>query len=463
MDSNRNRFYIIDLFAGCGGLSEGFSQAGFQVIAQVEMDKWACETLRTRQLYYRLREAGETRTYYRLLRERINRDDVVETFPELKQSIEHSVIQAEFTKGNLDDVLNSIEASRVHHAAPKFHVAIGGPPCQPYSLVGRSRDPGRMESDNRHFLYEYYLRILERLQPDFFVFENVPGLITAETKGEQIFLKMLQDFKSISPPYSIAPSFDEYSKNPHQYLLDSNAYGVPQKRRRIIFIGYRESLVSLNPCVKNVFKRILKPKVLQYGGHAVQDAIGDLPSLIPGEGEDGWFGAYPIDHLTEYQRRMRRGSPGILNHRARTHMQSDRDRYKFFIEHHLNGEGAADLIDLLAERPDLKPAHTNLDKFLDRFKVQWWDKPASTIMAHISKDGHYYIHPDIAQCRSFSVREAARCQSFPDNFRFEGPRTEQFRQVGNAVPPMMARAIANSILPELKRIYGTQPFNKEHL
>lgn len=444
---------MIDLFAGCGGLSEGFVQAGFRVIAQIEMDKWACETLKTRHLYYQLREDKRSRVYNQFLQEQTSRGDILNKFPEIKRTIDHIVIQSEFGKEKLDEILNKIAATRKFHDTPEFNVVIGGPPCQPYSLAGRSRDPDRMELDGRHFLYEHYLKILESLQPDFFVYENVPGLLTAEAKGEQLFSKMLEDFRNIYPSYEIAPSFDEYSRNPRQYLLDSNAYGIPQKRKRVVFIGYKESLLIQNPDIKNVFKKILKPRVSPYRGYVVSDAIGDLPTLRPGDGSDGWYGEYPQKELTPYQHKMRDGSPGILNHKARTHMKSDLERYRFFIEHHLNGGKAATLTDLLIKRPELTPAHNNLDKFLDRFKVQWWNKPASTITAHICKDGHYYIHPDTDQCRSFTVREAARCQSFPDNFKFEGPRTEQFKQVGNAVPPLLAFIIARTILRELRKIY----------
>ena len=462
MGQNKNSymggFYAIDLFAGGGGLSEGFKQAGFDIIAQVEMDSWACETLRTRQMYHGLKARGKGYLYRRYLRHEVRREDILDQFSDFSESISHRVIQATLGEDGTEPVLQKIEASRRYHGAPQFHVLLGGPPCQPYSLAGRSRDPFRMENDERHYLYRHYLEILESLQPDFFLYENVPGLFTARAEGKEIFARILNDFSSLTPRYEITPPLEQVLEEPCSYILNSADFHIPQTRKRLILIGYRKSLERKNPAIKNIFKGLQKLALKNRGGGrlTVKDAIGDLPALKPGEGNDGWSGSYSSNtSLKPYQIRMRKGSPGILNHAARTHMQTDLERYRFFIEHHRNGNGAARLNDLMEERPDLVPNHRHLDKFLDRFKVQWWDYPSSTITAHICKDGHYYIHPDINQCRSFTVREAARCQSFPDNYKFEGPRTEQFRQVGNAVPPILARTIARAILRELRKIYET--------
>lgn len=451
------KFFTIDVFAGCGGLSEGFRQAGFETIASVDMDYWACETLRTRHLYYELIKKGKRDLYNDYLMGEITKEYIYKKYPEINKSVNHKVIQATFGKNKTATIFNKIEASKLFHEAQNVHVLLGGPPCQPYSLVGRARDPFRMERDKRHFLYKYYLKILEHFQPDIFVYENVPGLFSAKAKGNAIFTKLLNDFSTLNPPYEVTPPLQLVREEPNNYVLHSADFLIPQSRKRLILIGYRKDLEGKNNNIKNVFSKIQKKALTgrEKGCLTIDDAIGDLPELQPGEGNDSWWGAYPKDdRLKNYQIIMRKDSPGILNYKARSHMPSDLDRYRFFIEHHLNGNGPATLVDLIGERPDLKPDHENLDKFIDRFKVQWWNKPSSTIMAHISKDGHYYIHPDINQCRSFTVREAARCQSFPDNFKFEGPRTEQFKQVGNAVPPLLANVIAKAIHKELEKIYS---------
>jgi len=459
MSKIKEKFFAIDLFAGCGGLSEGFYQAGFDIITQIEMDKWASESLRTRQLYYELKKIGRSDLYKKYLKDEITKKDIFIKYQSINDLISNRVFQVKIESSNLKNVIKNINDSKKYHNTSKIHLLLGGPPCQPYSLIGRSRDPHRMENDKRHYLYQYYLKILEIIQPDFFIYENVPGLFTAKARGNDIFKKLLSDFTKLNPPYEITPPLEKFYRQPRSYILNSVDFYIPQKRKRIVLIGYKKSLEDKNTNIKNIFAKLQEMAIINRaeGYYTVDDAIGDLPRLVPGKGEDNWWGTYENEDgqdLKSYQIKMRNGSLGVINHRARKHMNSDRARYKFFIEHHINGNKSATLKDLIRERPDLIPEHKHLDKFLDRFKVQWWNHPSSTITAHIGKDGHYYIHPDISQCRSFTVREAARCQSFPDNFKFEGPRTEQFKQVGNAVPPKLAKVIGKIICEELIKIYS---------
>jgi DNA (cytosine-5)-methyltransferase 1 len=449
------KFSAVDLFAGCGGLSEGFHHGGFDIVAQLEMDSWACETLRTRHLYHGLKARKEGALYNQYIKGKISRDDVFKIYPDLEIDIDHRVIMGKFGADSFDHLVLRIEQNMEYHGATGINVLLGGPPCQPYSVIGRSRDPDRMQNDKRHYLYRHYLDLIEHFCPDVFVYENVPGLFTAKANGEDVFQKILKDFYSLNPPYEITPPLMEISMNPHGYILNCADFRIPQARKRLILIGYRQELKMYNPRIKRIFRNLQhKGEVNRKRGRmTVRDAIGDLPLLKPGEGCDGFLGRYQSRTKVPYQKMMRRGSVGVLNHKARPHMGSDLARYRFFIELSMEGNGNGNLLDLMRLRPDLTPKHTHIDKFFDRFKVQRWEYPSSTITAHLSQDGHYFIHPDIGQCRSLTVREAARIQSFPDNFKFEGPRTQQFRQVGNAVPPLLAAIIAKTVRIELSRLY----------
>jgi len=457
----KRNFFTVDLFAGCGGISEGFHQAGFGTIAQVEMHPPACETLRTRQMFFELQKKGKISIYNDYVRGATSRDQIFAEFPDILEAVNHRVIEETLSDKTIPSVIQKIEKSIEFHQPPHgVNVFLGGPPCQPYSIINRAwvrEGQKNHKKEERNYLYTHYLELLRHFQPDVFIYENVPGLFSATDGGQKIFHKLLDDFSTLSPSYEIIPPLEMVSEKPHDYILNSVNFGVPQIRKRLILIGFKEGLEEKNPGIPRMYERLrrkIKPANMQI---TVKDAVSDLPELKPAHGDNGFYSDYPEkEPCNTYQKKMRKKSPGVLNHFARAHMQSDLDRYKFFIEHIEKTGKSARLKDLLSERPDLTPQHkeANNDKFVDRFNVQWWEKPASTITAHLSKDGHYFIHPALDQCRSFTVREAARCQSFPDNFFFEGPRTEQFRQVGNAVPPLLARAIGKSVMQELEKIYN---------
>jgi DNA (cytosine-5)-methyltransferase 1 len=448
------KLFAVDLFAGCGGLSEGFIQAGFEVIAQIEMNGTACETLKTRHLFHELKKKGFLELYNKYVKNEITREEIFSEIENLQKTIEHRVIQAVLEKNSIEAIIDKIEVSREFHHAQKIHVFLGGPPCQPYSIINRARIQKNGDALGRNYLYEHYLALMHHFKPDVFIYENVPGLFSVRDEGQKIFETLLDDFKHLHPAYEIIPPLHLVSEDPHSYILNSVNFGIPQNRKRLILVGYRKELEQKNEKIKEIFERLRQTKLNSDKYLTIEDAISDLPQVKPGEGNDRFLGPYPErSESGYYQKKMRFLSPGVLNHRARTHMPSDLDRYKFFIKYWMENKKSATLRDLISQWRAFSPDHRNLDEFVDRFKVQWWTKPASTITAHISKDGHYFIHPDIGQCRSFTVREAARCQSFPDNFFFEGPRTEQFRQVGNAVPPLLAKAVGKEVKNELERIY----------
>ena len=397
----KKKYTFIDLFAGCGGLSEGFYRQGFKALSHVEMDHWACETLRTRMKFYGYKDYN-------------------------REVIEHDITS--------DDILERIDNAVNGRTVD---IIIGGPPCQAYSTAGRVRDGKKMASDPRNYLFESYVKILEYYSPKFFVFENVTGLLSAQVKNAPIFPKVL---KALGNKYNVIG-------NPEVLVHNTADYGVPQLRKRVIIIGVRKDIdKSAEELYKSIIKTHWNPETLSNEKKGkkrfvdVRQAIGDLPSVEPGQDASTEDFDYPCNN--EFLKRI--GKPGIhplMDHIARKHNDLDRERFQVMIHNHWSfGQ-------LRREIPQYEHEHARV--FDNSYVVQWWDLPSKTILAHIHKDGFQFIHPDEEQRRTFTVREAARIQSFPDDFEFKGSRGEKYKQIGNAVPPLFAEALAKSIKKNL--------------
>lgn len=407
---------FIDLFAGAGGLSEGFIRAGFTPIAHVEMDKAACFTLRTRSAYHYLKSIGKKAIYEAYLKGEVTREQLYKSIPAEELS---SVINEKIDDSSIKGICRTIDRL---NSGMEVDAIVGGPPCQAYSLVGRARDKNGMRGDERNFLYRYYARFLARYQPKVFVFENVLGLLTAE--GGLYFENMKADF-------------DKTGYHVEARLVNARDYGVLQNRRRIIIVGKRKDLGAA-PVPE------FKKKNWTYD---VQSILSDLPTLQSGEGtlKAGRYKSQTTDYLKRSA--IRNGLDVVTLHCSRPNTKQDREIYRRAVDRWDKSKERLSYSDL----PASLRTHNNVTGFLDRFKVVAANEPAShTVVAHISKDGHHYIHPDVRQNRSLSVREAARLQSFPDDYYFEGiketnPRTAAFKQIGNAVPPLLAECVANTL------------------
>lgn len=401
----KQKYTFIDLFAGCGGLSEGFYRQGFKALAHVEIDHWACETLRTRMKYYGYK----------------NYD---------KEVIEYDITSKDILQ-RIDSAVNGRTVD----------IIIGGPPCQAYSTAGRVRDGKKMASDPRNYLFESYVKILEFYSPKFFVFENVTGLLSAKVNNAFIFPKVL---KALGKNYNVV-------SNPEILVHNTADFGVPQLRKRVIIMGVRKDLnVDVIKLYNDVVKTHWSPETPEQERIGrkhfvdVRAAIGDLPPVEPGYDASTQEYNYPCDN--EFLKKIGKiGVHPLMDHVARNHNDLDRERFQVMIHNHWSfGQ-------LRREMPQYEHEHARV--FDNSYVVQWWDLPSKTILAHIHKDGFQFIHPDEMQRRTFTVREAARIQSFPDDFEFMGSRGEKYKQIGNAVPPIFAEALAKSIkknLGELK-------------
>ncbi|MEC0134349.1 MULTISPECIES: DNA cytosine methyltransferase [Paenibacillus] len=408
---------FIDLFAGAGGLSEGFIRQGFNPIAHVEMNSYASETIKTRTAYHYLIKNNHLEVYHDYLRGNITKEELYQQIP---SSLLESILNKEINDETITGIFNQIDdlLLKTTGQTGKIDVIIGGPPCQAYSLVGRARDPQNKENDPRNYLYKQYVKFLVKYQPDIFVFENVPGILSA---GGGSYYRDIQDLMR------------ENGYEIQHKTLDASHYGVLQKRKRVILIGWNKELGYEYPDLKKIEKIGI-----------VEDVLSDLPPIAPGEQSNNYF-KEPTSYLKWSN--IRNEQDLLTHHLTRKHNERDLNIYKIAIKLWNEEKKRLKYTDL----PEHLRTHKNLKAFLDRFKVVAKDLPYShTVVAHISKDGHHYIHPDINQSRSLSVREAARLQSFPDNYYFEGPRTAIFTQIGNAVPPLMAESIAKQVKKMLR-------------
>ncbi|UMY66449.1 MULTISPECIES: DNA cytosine methyltransferase [unclassified Flavobacterium] len=413
-------FNYIDLFAGAGGLSEGFKAQGFNPVAHVEIDTAACFTLKTRAAYHHLKENNSFSTYCEYLRGEISRQTLYGFLP---NEVSTSIINKGIGPENNLDIFKQIDNQISNLKRKEIDLIVGGPPCQAYSLVGRARSEDNMKGDSRNFLYVQYAAFLERYQPKMFVFENVIGLLSA---GKGIYLENMRKL---------------FSKKGYEieiFRVNAENFGVLQKRRRLIIVGWKKDLVPLLPNLESLTSNMFA---------FVNDVFNDLSRLKAGEGSERFinYSSRPSTYLTEA--RIRNGLDFVTQHIARPHSDQDKEIYKYAVDKWETKMERLNYNDL----PEKLKTHVNRTSFTDRFKVVAHNLRSShTVVAHIAKDGHYYIHNDFEQNRSISVREAARLQSFPDDYFFEGVkegmnRTAAFKQIGNAVPPLMARKIAAAI------------------
>lgn len=492
---------VIDLFAGPGGLGEGFSslvdQEGnpvFQIVLSIERDRIAHQTLRMRSYFRKLfHEFGKVPYEYHQYIDNPsdkNFERLVALSPDLWEAANEEAMCAELVEG--DSSLVELGHKRLEDAGVKEGspwVLIGGPPCQAYSLAGRSRranDKKGLENDVKQTLYKCYLAFIKELKPAVFVMENVKGILSASHKGKGVFERICSDMENAG--YQIHSLVKKDSSDPRDFVVRAEEYGIPQKRHRVILLGIRKESQKevgvLTPSVPITVREALEGipvlrsgfsksntgltddcwqeyvqaaarNILNYEeGRELENIIGSfneeaLPSSMTSNVADNNMKRY----ASWYRGRMAPYTT-LPNHTARPHLAADLDRYLFCAAYAEKNRKPAHITDF---PKDLYPNHKNVQnlekdevmKFSDRFRVQIWDEPSTTITSHIAKDGHYYIHPDPRQCRSLTAREAARLQTFPDDYFFEGERTAQYTQVGNAVPPLLAQQIAKVVATHL--------------
>lgn len=406
----------IDLFAGCGGLSDGFEQTRqYKTIACVEWEKEPCNTLIKRL---------EDRWSYSNANEIVLRFDIQRT---------NELINGWYSDPNFG-TSSGLSHLVKKYAQNKVDLIIGGPPCQAYSLAGRIRDKNGMHDDYRNYLFESYLKVVSFYKPHVFIFENVPGMLSAKPGGISIVDRITKAFSKAG--YLISSDLKSDA------LFDCSNYGVPQVRKRLIILGINKKTIKAdaNQALYDFYKNIV-PKY-STKPITVSEAIGDLPKIFPVNKQAISKGGVKSHYI-----KSRKNLP---NHEPRSHSVRDINTFRLLCEDIESGKYLYTTVD------SLKKLYFNLtgrNSNIHKYHVLRRDKPSNTIPAHLYKDGLRHIHPDSTQARTITVREAARLQSFDDDYIFTGSMGEQYKMIGNAVPPQFARVIASALSDFMKNYF----------
>lgn len=395
----------IDLFVGCGGLSEGFQQSGkFKMLGAVEWEHSPIKELRNHlKCKWNMLDAEE-----RVLQFDIQRTE------ELFIGWEDATYG---TSNGLDKLIGD----------KKLDVIIGGPPCQAYSVAGRIRDENGMREDYRNYLFESYLKVVQHYKPKAFVFENVPGILSAKPGDGSVRIISLIQKAFADTGYAVLSDLSNA-------LVDMTEYGVPQNRKRIIILGLSKDVYGekAEHLVESFYSSYL-PEYKVEKKSTVRDAIGDLPKLKPLENPIK-HGARKLSHSLP--------NPMINGHVSRFHSKRDIELFRFLEDDIASGRMEYTNSNTLKE---LYTKLTGKTSNVHKYYVLRWDEPSNLIPAHLFKDGLRHIHPDPQQARTITVREAARLQTFPDDYLFNCSQTDAFKMIGNAVPPLFAKKLANAI------------------
>lgn len=398
----------IDLFAGCGGLTEGFKQSGYyNTIACIEWDKAPCDTLRYN------------------LKNKWNYNDAD------KRVIQFDIQRTEELFNGWQDEYYGCSAgldSLVKEYGGKVDLIIGGPPCQAYSVAGRIRDVNGMKNDYRNYLFENYIEIVKHYKPKAFVFENVPGLLSARPgNGERLIIETIKE-KFNESGYVI---LDDLSKA----VIDFTEYGVPQKRNRVIILALNKNDYDNPRQLLNKFYFEVLPSKKVKKVKTVRDAISDLPALFPLDecvkiNKKTYSHTFPCENFK------------VSNHIPRFSSKRDMGIFKILTEDIESGKLKYASTNALKQ---LYTQATGRTSNIHKYHVIRWDQPSNTIPAHLYKDGLRHIHPDSKQLRTITVREAARLQTFPDDYKFITGTALDYKMIGNAVPPLFAKLLADCI------------------